>query len=128
MLKNDFPDLEIVINGGIKSVSESLEHLERVDGVMLGRAAYDNPMITSGVDEKVFNEAPQSHNRKEILSNYLRYCMDQYELGISYNRTLKHVFGINKGMPHARQYRKLILESMQKENLSSNINNLVSMV
>jgi hypothetical protein len=54
--------------------------------------------------------------------------MDQYELGISYNRTLKHVFGINKGMPHARQYRKLILESMQKENLSSNINNLVSMV
>jgi tRNA-dihydrouridine synthase A len=128
MLKNDFPDLEIVINGGIKSVSESLEHLERVDGVMLGRAAYDNPMITSGVDEKVFNEAPQSHDRKEILSNYLRYCMDQYELGISYNRTLKHVFGINKGMPHARQYRKLILESMQKENLSSNINNLVSMV
>lgn len=127
-LKHDFPDLEIVLNGGIQSVDESLMHLEKVDGVMLGRAAYDNPMIASDVDEKVFNGRPQSHDRKKILSNYLIYCIAQYEQGHSYNRTLKHVFGINKGMPHARHYRKLILESMKKENLSANLDDLVSMV
>ncbi len=127
-LKKDFPRLEIVINGGIQSVDESLEHLDRVDGVMLGRAAYDNPMITAEVDEKIFGYESQTHDRKKILRDYLGYSMEKYEEGIPYSRTLKHVFGINKGMPHARHYRKLILDTMQKENLSSNIEDLVSLV
>ncbi|MBT3954225.1 MAG: tRNA dihydrouridine(20/20a) synthase DusA, partial [Rhodobacterales bacterium] len=54
-LKKDFPNLEIVINGGIQNIEESIQHLKEVDGVMLGRSAYDNPMITSQVDELIFN-------------------------------------------------------------------------
>ena len=127
-LKKAFPDLEVVINGGIQNLNESVEHLKQVDGVMLGRSAYDNPMIVSEVDELLFNEEPQKHSRKEILEDYLFYCLKQNDLGHTYSRTLKHVFGINKGMPHARKYRKLILETMQQNNLENNIKDLVSLV
>ena len=127
-LKKAFPDLEVVINGGIQNLDESLEHLKKVDGVMLGRAAYDNPMIVNEVDALLFNEEPKNYSRKEILEDYLLYCLKQNALGHTYSRTLKHVFGINKGMPHARKYRKLILETMQQNNLENNIKDLVSLV
>ena len=127
-LKKAFPYLEVVINGGIQNLDESVEHLKQVDGVMLGRSAYDNPMIVSKVDELLFNEEPQKYSRKEILEDYLVYCLKQNVLGHAYSRTLKHVFGINKGMPHARKYRKLILETMQQNNLENNIQDLVSLV
>ena len=127
-LKRDFPNLEIVINGGIQNIDESIQHLNEVDGVMLGRSAYDNPMITSQVDELIFNTSPQICDRKKILNSYLLYCLEQNDLGHPYSRTLKHVFGINKGMPHARKYRKLILETMQQNNLQNNLEDLVSLV
>jgi tRNA-dihydrouridine synthase A len=127
-LKKDFPNLEIVINGGIQNIEESIQHLKKVDGVMLGRSAYDNPMITSQVDELIFNTSPQICDRKKILNSYLLYCLEQNDLGHTYSRTLKHVFGINKGMPHARKYRKLILETMQQNNLQNNLEDLVSLV
>ena len=127
-LKKDFPNLEIVINGGIQNIDESIQHLNKVDGVMLGRSAYDNPMITSQVDERIFNTSPQISDRKKILNSYLLYCLEQNDLGHTYSRTLKHVFGINKGMPHARKYRKLILETMQQNNLQNNLEDLVSLV
>ena len=127
-LKKDFPNLEIVINGGIQNIEESIQHLREVDGVMLGRSAYDNPMITSQVDELIFNTSPQICDRKKILNSYLLYCLEQNDLGHTYSRTLKHVFGINKGMPHARKYRKLILETMQQNNLQNNLEDLVSLV
>jgi tRNA-dihydrouridine synthase A len=127
-LKKDFPELEIVINGGIQNLDESVKHLKEVDGVMLGRSAYDNPMITSKVDEIIFDSKPQKLERKKILNDYLLYCLEQNDLGYTYSRTLKHVFGINKGMPHARKYRKLILETMQQNNLQNNLEDLVSLV
>ena len=127
-LKKDFPNLEIVINGGIQNLDESVQHLNKVDGVMLGRSAYDNPMITSQVDELIFNSNPKTCERQKILKNYLLYCIEQNDLGHTYSRTLKHVFGINKGMPHARKYRKLILETMQQNNLQNNLEDLVSLV
>jgi tRNA-dihydrouridine synthase A len=127
-LKKDFPNLEIVINGGIQNLDESVQHLNKVDGVMLGRSAYDNPMITSQVDELIFNSNPKKCERQKILKDYLLYCLEQNDLGHTYSRTLKHVFGINKGMPHARKYRKLILETMQQNNLQNNLEDLVSLV
>ena len=127
-LKKDFPNLEIVINGGIQNIEESIQHLKEVDGVMLGRSAYDNPMIASQVDELIFNTSPKICDRKKILNSYLLYCLEQSDLGHTYSRTLKHVFGINKGMPHARKYRKLILETIQQNNLQNNLEDLVSLV
>ena len=92
-LKKEFPDLEIVINGGIKDVNDSIQHLEQVDGVMLGRSPYDNPMIVSNVDSTIFDEVDIGDDRKSILKKYIEYCLIQADLGHPLSRTLKHIFG-----------------------------------
>ena len=65
-LKQDFPHLEIIINGGIKSIEEAHSHLEKVDGVMLGREVYANPFLLKDVDERIFGEVKQHINEKEV--------------------------------------------------------------
>jgi len=127
-LKKEFPELEVVINGGIKDVDDSIKHLEKVDGVMLGRGPYDNPMIISNVDSAIFNEVDIGDNRKSILDRYLKYCLMQAELGHPLSRTLKHVFGLNRGLKNAKAYRKLILETIQRNNLEATKEDLISMV
>ena len=127
-LKKEFPELEVVINGGIKDVEDSIEHLEQVDGVMLGRSPYDNPMIVSNVDSIIFNEVDIGENRKSILNKYLQYCLLQSDLGHPLSRTLKHIFGLNRGLKNAKAYRSLILETMQKDNLELTQQDLISMV
>ena len=127
-LKREFPELEVVINGGIKDVDESLEHLNEVDGVMLGRSAYDNPMIVSNVDSKIFNQVDLGNNRQTVLREYLQYCLHQTDQGHPLSRTLKHVFGLNRGLKNAKSFRKLILETIQKNNLEVTQEDLISMV
>ena len=127
-LKREFPELEVVINGGIKDVDESLEHLNEVDGVMLGRSAYDNPMIVSNVDSKIFNQVDLGNNRQTVLRDYLQYCLHQTDQGHPLSKTLKHVFGLNRGLKNAKSFRKLILETIQKNNLEVTQEDLISMV
>ena len=127
-LKKEFPGLEIVINGGIKDVDDSIQHLEQVDGVMLGRSPYDNPMIVSNVDSAIFDEADIGEDRKSILNKYLKYCLVQADLGHPLSRTLKHIFGLNRGLKNAKAYRSLILETMQRNNLEATQQDLISMV
>ena len=127
-LKKEFPDLEIVINGGIKDVNDSIQHLEQVDGVMLGRSPYDNPMIVSNVDSAIFGEEDIGEDRKSILNKYLQYCLVQADCGHPLSRTLKHIFGLNRGLKNAKAYRSLILETMQRNNLEATQQDLISMV
>ena len=127
-LKKEFPDLEIVINGGIKDVNDSIQHLEQVDGVMLGRSPYDNPMIVSNVDSTIFGEVDIGEDRKSILNKYLQYCLVQADCGHPLSRTLKHIFGLNRGLKNAKAYRSLILETMQRNNLEATQQDLLSMV
>ena len=127
-LKKEFPELEVVINGGIKDVDDSMKHLKKVDGVMLGRSPYDNPMIVSNVDSKIFNDTDLGNDRKSILKKYLQYCLAQNDSGYPLSRTLKHVFGLNRGLKNAKKYRSLILETMQKNNLERTQDDLIAMV
>ena len=127
-LKKEFPDLEIVINGGIKDVNDSIQHLEQVDGVMLGRSPYDNPMIVSNVDSTIFDEVDIGDDRKSILKKYIEYCLIQADLGHPLSRTLKHIFGLNRGLKNAKAYRSLILQTMQRNNLEATEQDLITMV
>ena len=127
-LVNEFPELEIVINGGIKDVDESIQHLKKVDGVMLGRSPYDNPMIVSNVDSRIFNDSDMGKDRKMILSQYLDYCLAQANKGQPYSRTLKHIFGLNRGLKNAKSFRALILKTIQEKNLEITKDELISMV
>ena len=127
-LKKEFPELEIIINGGIQNVDESLDHLKKVDGVMLGRSPYDNPMIVSNVDSRIFNEADLGIDRKSVLKTYLEYCLHQVDQGHHLSRTLKHIFGLNRGLKNAKAFRSLILETMQKNNLRETKKDLIDLI
>ena len=116
-LVNEFPDLQIILNGGIRDIDESIKHLEKVHGVMLGRSPYDNPMIVSNVDSRIFNESDIGNDRKTVLKQYIDYCIEKAHEGQPYSRTLKHVFGLNRGLKNAKSFRKLILKTIQEKNL-----------
>ena len=127
-IKNDFPNLEIVINGGIKSISEAKNHLNYVDGVMLGRAAYDNPFMLSEIDSEIYSNAKTDISRKDLLSEYLDYVHLMTEKGYDPKIMLKHVFGLKKGEKDAKRFRVKVTEVMRSPSLVENKDELLSMV
>ena len=85
-------------------------------------------MIVSNVDSKIFNHVDLGNNRQTVLREYLQYCLHQTDQGHPLSRTLKHVFGLNRGLKNAKSFRKLILETIQKNNLEVTQEDLISMV
>ena len=127
-IKNDFPNLEIIINGGIKSISETKNHLNYVDGVMLGRAAYDDPFMLSEIDSEIYSKAKTDISRKDLLSEYLDYVHLMTEKGYDPKIMLKHVFGLKKGEKDAKRFRVKVTEVMRSPSLVENKDELLSMV
>ena len=85
-------------------------------------------MIVSNVDSRLFDEIDIGSDRQTILNEYLDYCKEQNDKGEPYSRTLKHVFGLNRGLKNAKAFRSLILETMQKSNLEITQSDLISLV
>ena len=125
-IKEDFPELEIIINGGINSLIEAKDHLQNVDGVMLGRAPYDNPMMLDDVDSEIFGEPKKQILRLDILREYLNYLEELDDPKIRLNQVLKHIYGLNKGLKNARKYRYEINQIMKEGNLSGSFERLSS--
>ena len=125
-IKEDFPELEIIINGGIDSLTEAKDHLQNVDGVMLGRAPYDNPMMLDDVDSEIFGEPKKQILRLDILKEYLNYLEELDDPKIRLNQVLKHIYGLNKGLKNARKYRYEINQIMKEGNLSGSFERLSS--
>ena len=125
-IKEDFPELEIIINGGIDSLVEAKDHLQNVDGVMLGRAPYDNPMMLDDVDSEIFGEPKKQILRLDILKEYLTYLEELDDPKIRLNQVLKHIYGLNKGLKNARKYRYEINQIMKEGNLSGSFERLSS--
>ena len=116
-LKEDFPDLNIVINGGIKNISECKTHLTKVDGVMIGRAAYENPFLIKDIDSEIYGLEPVLKSKKAILNQYLDYVEEKLEQGYELSKMMKHLFGLSRGDKYAKTFRIKILEVMKKESL-----------
>ena len=125
-IKEDIPELEIIINGGIDSLTEAKDHLQNVDGVMLGRAPYDNPMMLDDVDSEIFGEPKKQILRLDILKEYLTYLEELDDPKIRLNQVLKHIYGLNKGLKNARKYRYEINQIMKEGNLSGSFERLSS--
>ena len=125
-IKEDFPELQIIINGGIDSLTEAKDHLQKVDGVMLGRAPYDNPMMLEDVDSQIFGEPKKQILRLDILKEYLNYLNKLDDPNIRLNQVLKHIYGLNKGLKNARKYRYEINQIIKEGNLSGSFERLSS--
>jgi tRNA-dihydrouridine synthase A len=116
-LKKDFPNLNITINGGIKTIAECKEHLKYVDGVMIGRAAYENPFLIKDIDTELYGIESNVNSKKSILNQYLDYVEDKLQEGHDLSRMMKHLFGLSRGDKFAKTFRIKILEVIKKESL-----------
>ena len=116
-LKKDFSNLNITINGGIKAIDECKEHLKYVDGVMIGRAAYENPFLIKDIDTELYGIESNVNSKKSILNQYLDYVEDRLQEGHDLSRMMKHLFGLSRGDKFAKTFRIKILEVIKKESL-----------
>ncbi|MDR6740036.1 tRNA-dihydrouridine synthase A [Herbaspirillum sp. 1173] len=118
-LKQDFPELEILINGGIKTLPEIDEHLKHVDGVMLGREAYHNPYLMATFDARYYGDLDggRQPSRAEVIEAMLPYIKRQLQLhgdngrGLRLNSITRHMLGLLAGMPGARAFRQTLSDS-----------------
>ena len=116
-LKKDFPNLNITINGGIKTIDECKDHLKYVDGVMIGRAVYENPFLIKDIDTELHGIESNVNSKKSILNQYLDYVEDKLQEGHDLSRMMKHLFGLSRGDKFAKTFRIKILEVIKKESL-----------
>ncbi|MEM1113002.1 MAG: tRNA dihydrouridine(20/20a) synthase DusA [Pseudomonadota bacterium] len=110
-LKKDFPSLTIVINGGINSLDDCRSHLLHVDGVMIGREAYQNPWMLEAVDRELFGIDNALRSREDIAAAFLPYVERQLASGVSLHHMTRHVLGLFQGVPGARRFRRHLSEN-----------------
>ncbi len=109
-LKQDFPALEIILNGGITSLTQAEEQLQYVDGVMIGREAYHNPWILAQADRCLFGEQTPVPDRHEVIERLLPFVDRMLSQGIPLNRITRHILGLFHGCQGARRFRRVLSE------------------
>jgi tRNA-dihydrouridine synthase A len=111
-LKQDFPHLEIVLNGGIKSVPEAMEHLGPTDGVMIGRAAYETPWCLHDADQLIWGASDEDApaTRHDVVRRYLPYMQARLDEGVYLKHMARHILGLFQGMRGARAWRRYLSE------------------
>jgi tRNA-dihydrouridine synthase A len=114
-IKREFPALNIIINGGIKTVESSRGHLLHVDGVMLGREVYHNPYLLAQVDAEFYGEAENKYSRQQILQLYFPYIEQQIEQGVHLKHMSRHLLGLFQSQPGAKAWRRHISENAHKD-------------
>ncbi|MBC7573815.1 MAG: tRNA dihydrouridine(20/20a) synthase DusA [Herminiimonas sp.] len=122
-LKREFPHLEIILNGGIKTIADIDAHLSHVDGVMLGREAYHNPWLMAGFDSRYYGDVQAAPSRSAVIHAMLPYIRAQLAPGAAsldgrarggqprLNSITRHMLGLMAGLPHARAFRQMLSDS-----------------
>ncbi|HTO20229.1 MAG TPA: tRNA dihydrouridine(20/20a) synthase DusA [Pseudomonas sp.] len=113
-LKRDFPDLELVLNGGIKTLEACEEHLQTFDGVMLGREAYHNAYLLAEVDQRLFGSTAPVISRSEALARLRPYIERHLAEGGVMHHVTRHALGLAQGFPGARRFRQLLSVDVHK--------------
>lgn len=115
-LKHDFPDLEIVINGGIETLEDAVMHRRQVDGAMLGRVVCRDPYLLARADELLFGNSRKPPDRMDVLGRYVEYAATQLQEGVSLHQITRHVLGLFLGQTGARAFRRHLSECAARRN------------
>ncbi len=113
-LKRARPRLEIVLNGGIATVEDAATHIGRVDGVMIGRAAYEDPYLLARIERRLFAASDPAPTRRAIIESYIPYVERQLEEHVPLHRMTRHMLGLFRGRPGARAWRRRLSEDARR--------------
>jgi tRNA-dihydrouridine synthase A len=113
-LKRDFKDLRIVINGGIKTLAAAQQHLRHVDGVMLGREAYENPWMLADADRLLFATEPPAASRAVLLRRFIPYVERELAAGTPLAHMTRHILGLYRGEHGGRAFRRVLSEQAHR--------------
>lgn len=113
-LKADFPDLEIILNGGIGSLEEVKRHLDTFDGVMIGRAAYQCPYLLADADREIFGNLQAAISRRACVESWLPYIETELSRGTSLHAMARHALGLFHGVAGGRRWRRYLSEHAGK--------------
>ena len=120
-VKQRWPELEIIINGGLVSMQDCKEQLRHVDGVMLGRAAYQTPWLLSRVDPQLFGQPAPVQSRIEAVERFIPYVERQLAQGVPLNAMTRHILGLFHGQPGARRFRRILSEEAPRNPADINV-------
>ena len=120
-LKKDFPNREIIINGGITTLEACEQHCQHVDGVMVGREAYHNPYLLIDVDEQFFGQVATKLSRHEVLEQFREYLLKQLEQGVPLKKMTRHLLGLFHAQAGARAWRRHLSENAPKKTAGINV-------
>lgn len=120
-VKQAFPNLTVVVNGGFADLDQAAAQLQRVDGVMLGRQVYSNPYLLAGVDQHIYGDAGARLARTEILDAYMPYVETQLAAGVPLHRLTRHVIGLFQGCRGAKAWRRYLSEHAHKPDAGSEV-------
>ncbi len=110
-VKQDFADLEVSINGGITTLEQANEHLQHIDGVMIGREIYQNPYMLALADNTLWGDSNKIISREEVLACMVAYTNRHIEQGGKANHVTRHMLGLCNGLPGAKQFRRYLSEN-----------------
>lgn len=116
-LKKDFPHLKIMINGGIKTILDIRQHLDYVDGVMIGRQACNDPYFLAEIEKNIFN-TEHVLTRHEIIERYFVYCAQQVKHNVPLKQMLRHLIHLFCGILGAREWRRVLSQTIHEKNLN----------
>ncbi|MDC3151924.1 tRNA dihydrouridine(20/20a) synthase DusA [Candidatus Pelagibacter sp.] len=110
-IKKANPELEIIINGGVSQTEEIKKHLEHCDGVMIGRAIYQNPYFLTDIEKEIFNtnEVP---SREQIAKEIISYLEEEVKLGAKVNHIMRHTVGLYHGQPGSKDWKRYLSDNM----------------
>ena len=110
-LKKDFPNEEIIINGGITSVEQVKHQLKKIDGVMIGRAAYHTPYLLADIEKEIFNNNSVP-SRQDVIEKLIPYVKDEIKKGTRLNQIMRHTLGLFHGQTGASHWKRYLSENM----------------
>ena len=120
-IKQDFPGMEISINGGIKSLAETNEHLTKLDGVMIGREIYQNPYMLVNADNEIWQTDTQVLSRSQVIDEMVDYINCYVDQGGRAWHVNRHMLGLCNGLPGARKFRRYLSEASTQEGANGDV-------
>ena len=110
-IKKENPDLEVIINGGITNTEDIKKHLEICDGVMIGRAIYQNPYFLSEIEKEIFN-TNKIPSREDVVKEILKYLEEEVKVGTKVNHVMRHTVGLYHGQPGSKDWKRYLSDNM----------------